>query len=299
MMRKNDNVLVVINFNDEIRTCNLVKKSIEMNIYRMVIVVDNCSSENSWSYLLNNLGSVSCIHLIRNNENLGYGKGNNSAFAYLLKNNIKPEFVTLINSDVIYEAKAVTNCVDFMRKKADCGACSTKMLSWDGKAEKNHWDFSDFKESIKYCFYITGRNFRNYDKHLVKYDTYSKVDVLRGTLVIYRFDAILNAGFFDESTFLYWEEDCLSRKLLLLGYHEYILNNETFIHNHKIKQIQNIKFKYKMITYKLFLNSMIYYNKEYNKISRLELLILKFCKYYCLVEKLLLVGVFKILHLKR
>lgn len=298
-MQKNNNVLIVINFNDEIRTTNLVKKSIEMEIYSMVIIVDNCSRESSWTYLLNNFERIDNIYLIRNNENLGYGKGNNTAFSFLLKHNLKPEFVTLINSDVIYDAKVVLNCVDFMRKKADCGACSTEMLSWDGKVEKNYWDFSDFKESIKYCFYITGRNFRSDDKHLVKYDAYSKVDVLRGTLVVYRFDIILKAGFFDENTFLYWEEDCLSRKMLLLGFNEYILTNETFIHNHKIKQIQNIKFNYKMKTYKLFLDSMIYYNKKYNHISRLKLLILKLCKYYCLVEKFFLVGIFKILHLKR
>ena len=298
-METKKNVLIVINYNDESRTTELVKKSIEMEIYSMVIIVDNCSNENSWNFIFKTFSLSNQVHLIRNNNNLGYGKGNNSAFEYLAKNNIKPDFVTLINSDVIYESKTVSDCINFMEKHSDCGACSTKMLSWDNKIEKNHWDFSDFKSSIKYCFYITGRRFRNIDNHIVKYNTYSKVDVLRGTLVVYRFDVILNVGFFDDKTFLYWEEDCLAKKMEAIGFYEYLINTNTFIHNHKIKQIQNIKFGDKMRMYLLFLNSMIYFNKKYNNVRGLKLIILKLCKYYCLIEKFFLVGIFKILHLKR
>ena len=80
---------------------------------------------------------------------------------------------------------------------------------------------------------------------------------------IFNFDALRKVGFFDENTFLYYEEDILFTKLHKLGYLSCVLNNEFYIHNHPIIKKKKTNIFILKETYK----SLYYYLCKYRNIN--------------------------------
>lgn len=74
--------------------CNISSKAHE------IVVVDNGSKNKSFSVLKENYESVDGIHLLKTNENLGFAKGNNYGY-YYAKKKLAPDFIVMINSDII------------------------------------------------------------------------------------------------------------------------------------------------------------------------------------------------------
>jgi GT2 family glycosyltransferase len=65
-----------------------------------IVIVDNGSKNESLSKLKANYDDVDGIHVLSTGENLGFAKGNNYGFQYA-KEKLKPDFIVMINSDVI------------------------------------------------------------------------------------------------------------------------------------------------------------------------------------------------------
>lgn len=65
-----------------------------------IIIVDNGSKNDSFSKLEDKYKGFDSIYLLRNEQNLGFAKGNNIGFKYA-KENLKPNFIVMINSDIV------------------------------------------------------------------------------------------------------------------------------------------------------------------------------------------------------
>ena len=84
--------------NDTIETVNSIREHIDTDDYK-IIIVDNCSPDNSWNDLNKLYNADNDIVLIHNEENLGFAKGNNVGFMYA-KKNFNPEYIVLSNNDI-------------------------------------------------------------------------------------------------------------------------------------------------------------------------------------------------------
>ena len=73
------------------KCCNFTKK---------IIIVDNASKNESGSILKEKYKEDEEIHIIINNENMGFARGNNVGFKYA-KENYNPEFIIMCNNDTI------------------------------------------------------------------------------------------------------------------------------------------------------------------------------------------------------
>lgn len=67
--------------------------------YDMIVIVDNASSNNSYSLLNTHYKDDDQIHIIQAKENLGFARGNNEGILYLRKMGI--EYILLLNSDTV------------------------------------------------------------------------------------------------------------------------------------------------------------------------------------------------------
>ena len=67
-----------------------------------IVVVDNGSPNNSMELLQKKYGQHNKVFLIKNNENLGFAKGNNLGFKYA-KEELHADFIILINNDTLIE----------------------------------------------------------------------------------------------------------------------------------------------------------------------------------------------------
>ncbi len=76
-----------------------------------IIIVDNNSPNGSGKELENFYTSDSQVHVLLNQENLGFARGNNVGFLYA-KQNFKPDFIVLLNNDTLILQHEFTNIVE-------------------------------------------------------------------------------------------------------------------------------------------------------------------------------------------
>lgn len=78
-----------------------------------IILVDNNSTNDSFNRLKEKFGNINNIYFIKNDDNLGFAKGNNVGYKFA-KYELKSDFIILLNNDTIIEQE---NFVDLIIKK--------------------------------------------------------------------------------------------------------------------------------------------------------------------------------------
>lgn len=87
-------------------------KSIEMlNDKAYIVVVDNASNNGSIEKVEKICNQYDNIHIIKNNENLGFAAGNNVGFRYA-KNEVGADFIAVLNNDIIVPDKEFIHQVE-------------------------------------------------------------------------------------------------------------------------------------------------------------------------------------------
>lgn len=87
-------------------------KSIEMlNDKAYIVVVDNASNNGSIEKVEKICNQYDNIHIIKNNENLGFAAGNNVGFHYA-KNEVGADFIAVLNNDIIVPDKEFIHQVE-------------------------------------------------------------------------------------------------------------------------------------------------------------------------------------------
>ena len=121
---------------------------------------------------------------------------------------------------------------------------------------------------------MIGRKFitrNHYKENYYKNET-SEVEVLSFCFFLIKTKVIEEINFFDENTFLYYEENITSSKLKNTKYKMLVNNNITIIHDHSASIDKSINYINK---FKILKKSQIYFEEHYNKASKLELFLLK------------------------
>ena len=96
-----------------------------------VVVVDNASTDGSREWL-KSLGER--VHLIANEENLGFGRGNNQAFA-----GSDAPLLFLLNSDAEVHQGAIDRLIATMREDKKIGVVGPRLINTDGSLQPSVW----------------------------------------------------------------------------------------------------------------------------------------------------------------
>jgi GT2 family glycosyltransferase/glycosyltransferase involved in cell wall biosynthesis len=132
--------IIIVNYN----TCALLRdclRSVQEKTSGLsyeIIVVDNASGDSSCQMLENEFPDV---HLIRNQENLGFSKANNQAIK-----KARGEYVLLLNSDTVLENNAIGIMHDFMQAHPRAAVCGPLLLNADNTIQRSieaHMRLSD------------------------------------------------------------------------------------------------------------------------------------------------------------
>lgn len=265
-------VMVILNYNDSRRAWSLAQKCNSFENIDKVIIVDNFSSDDSVDFFsLNNQNHE--IDIVLSKENNGFASGNNLGARYALRN-YNPKYLFFANTDTIFKENDVEACLKQMEHDKNLGLVSMRMKDVKGKEEKSAWRFKPFYEYLLLYFWVYRHS--NYDKYTYKeFDKeFQYVDVVRGSFMMFRSEAFLAAGYFDESTFLYYEEDIISYRLKEKAYKVGVLTDHFYIHNHIYLGKKNAFF----IKHHLD-RSLKYFLTNYYKIGVLKRLIFSFCAF--------------------
>jgi len=267
--------LIVVNYNCLKETKKYVEKLVNCDLVHRIVIVDNNSKSDTEFTELQKLNSEKII-AIKSDENGGYGAGINYGFNFLENNNEEYDYIIISNPDIKIEENAIWECVNFLNKNENAAIVAPRMHDGNNiPIRRSSWKLRTFSldvihstrvlEAIFYYFLRKGEysneEYRN--KEL-------EVEAISGAFFLIKSSVFKQLGLFDENIFLFYEEDILGHKLKNLEYKTYSLNNISFTH-YESTSIKQVFSYYKKI--QQLHKSKMYYQKEYNKINKLQVVI--------------------------
>lgn len=222
--------ILILNWNGWKDTIECIESTflLKTKNYQLVII-DNDSSDNSVEEIIKYIelkhhkikyimyneealekdtlnGQEYDIVIIKNSDNYGFGKGNNTGLKYALKNNFF-EYIWLLNSDAIVEEETL----DALVKQID------GKIGYVGSVIR-YYDFPKIIQCIgggKFFPFLGLSKLQDKGLDISKLsfiDININLDYIMGASLLIKRKALLDVGLFDEQYFMYAEElDMLTR----------------------------------------------------------------------------------------
>lgn len=286
-----DNCLIVLNYNDYETTTDFIKMATDCSAISKIIVVDNCSSDDSFE-VLKKLKNER-IEVIQTEKNGGYAYGNNYGIKYALKK-YNPNYIFISNPDVQFRNDVVINMQEALEKKENIGVVAPIV-----NQGYNIWEIPGFLGVIESVFLVIHNiHKRKIKKRLLKSsENIIEVGVVEGSFWCVKKEAYYKAGGLDERTFLYYEENIFSKRLENAGYTEAVLVKDRYNHNHSV----SIKKRYggKARVFKHFRTGMLIYLNDYLLCNRFQKVLFEIAFFIGFVERIIfdlvtaVIGIFR------
>jgi hypothetical protein len=294
---------ILINFNDEENSIRLAKTLEKYEDISRVIIVDNLSSnQDSYKKLKefekeyieknendNNLRKISVIQADKNG---GYNYGLNYGIHYLEVEAIQNEITTLddenkkrkdnvydvimcSNTDIEISEEAIKMSLKKLNENSKIALVAPRMLNKDKQPiRRSSWKLRTFARDVVHSSRILEilfyKKLRAGEYLEQEYSQEAlKVEAISGSCFFIKYNILKELNYFDDNTFLFYEEDMLGFKLKEKGYETYSLNNVNFIHYESQSIEKTINYYKKM---KQLFKSKMYYQKKYNKINTLQII---------------------------
>lgn len=157
---------------------------------RHVMVVDNASEDGTCETVAAKLPHAV---ILRNERNLGFGAANNRALR-----EVKTRYALLLNPDCLPSLDAFSRLLDAAAQHPDAAIVAPHLTSKEGKVELNyrwpysHWDSTGPMASGPCC-----------------------VGFVCGAVMLFNMDVMREIGFFDETFFLYYEDEDLCQRAFI------------------------------------------------------------------------------------
>ena len=198
--------VVLLSYN----TCDLTEQALHSvraaieGIEAEIFVVDNASHDGSADMVERAFPDV---HLLRNTSNTGFAAGNNVALRQ-----VRGRYVLLLNTDTIVRVDTFRHLVDFMDRHPEAGAAGCKILNPDGTLQLDSrrgfpTPLAAFcKMSGLSRFFPNHPTIARYNMTFLDPEECAEVDVLSGSCMLVRKEAMDEVGLLDEDYFMYGED---------------------------------------------------------------------------------------------
>ena len=191
-----------------------------------IIIVDNGSPNDSYRALEEEFESSRDVILIKNKENLGFAKGNNTGFLYA-KYELGSDFIVLLNNDTYIEQRNFADVLTGKYQETNYAVLGPDIVTGEGYHQnpaivKEKWSFTElavFRIKARIKMFLTSLRVPFISHFLKQRDVnYQIKEVVRGDICDVRLHGAclifspqyiaLFDGMYDK-TFLYMEEDIL------------------------------------------------------------------------------------------
>ena len=244
-------VIVSYNVRQYLTDClDSVSRALE-GIEGEVFVVDNNSTDDSVETIARD---YPWVHLINNNENLGFSKANNIAIRQSAG-----EYVLLLNPDTKVAEGTLRGVLEFMDNHPEAGGAGVRMHNADGTLAPE--SRRAIPTPLVAARKMLGFTKRYYMSHL-SWDEPGQIQVVSGAFFMLRRKAIDKVGLLDEDFFMYGEDIDLSFRLLKGGWQNWYLPFD--IVHYKGQSTQKSDFRYVHVFYQAML---IFFRKHYSHLS--------------------------------
>lgn len=252
MMTVHDLSIIVVNWNvkDLLRRClTSVIASLGSGkgsqLSSELIVVDNASSDGSVAMLRD---EFPIVHLVANQENVGFTKGNNQGVAWS-----DGRYVLLLNPDTEIVGDAFGEMVAYMDAHHGVGALGPQLLYPDGQVQSSRRRFPDLRTAylestfVQQWFSGSGILKRYYVLDASDDETLS-VDWVVGACLLMRRETMKEVGPLDERFFMYSEELDWCYRAKQMGWEVVYLPTAKVIHHvgkssEQVLSVQHVQFQ--------------------------------------------------------
>ena len=216
-----------------------------------IVVVDNCSKDDTLTYLETNYPDV---RLLANLENVGFARANNQAI-----HQSDSDYVLLLNPDTLVNENTIRETIAFMDAHPEAGGAGVRMLTREGipAPESRRAIPTPWVAMLKMLGFT-----RRYYMSNLPWDEPCRIEVVSGAYFMLRRKAIEQVGLLDEDFFMYGEDIDLSYRLLKGGWQNWYLPFD--IVHFKGGSTQKSSFRYVHVFYQAML---IFFRKHYSHLS--------------------------------
>lgn len=278
--------MIILNYNDAFNTISYLSKIETFSSVDKYIVVDNHSTDNSYQKFLE-LPNTDKVIFLEAKVNRGYAHGNNIGIKYAV-NNFSVKNIIISNPDIEVKENTIKSILEELDADKKVSAATGVICDTNGNIAFNFaWRLPDYVMMLQNTSIITTKVLKKMGKsRFYSTDNLKKkqvVDVLSGCFFIIKANAFKQAGYFEEDTFLYNEENILFYKLKHLGYKQIVLCEHYITHfqgSSTNKTIKNFFLKQKIVRD----SEQVYLNK-YLEISLIQRIVYHFCSFLGMIEK--------------
>ena len=219
-------------------------------------------------------GMTHPLIIIKNENNLGFAKGNNVGIRYSISNPVN-EYILILNNDTVVKKDFLNNLVEGFKIDPRVALAGPKIydyysgVHWQGYVPRR----INFLTNIMlftplYRIFIKTPFIRNY---LVR-DNKPKIAYgIPGCAMMFKRELFKKIGYFDEATFLGWEEYIVAEKLMREKLLTYVMPRSVIYHK-VARDTMKTEPSEKTI---IFLKSEKYFQDRYLKMPSWQVLIVR------------------------
>ncbi len=208
--------IVTYNNEDKIGDCiGSILEAVKLKNFTLYIV-DNGSTDHTCALIKERFSQDSRVVLLETGENNGFGAGHNKVLPLL-----QSEYHCVINPDVLLKEDVITKMVAYLNNHPDVVQLSPRICFPDGTDQI-------LGKRIPHIPYLFGSHFRKKDAPpnflLRRYAMLDRgfsapfaIQNATGCFMIFRTDAFLKVGGFDNRYFMYFEDCDITREMNHLG----------------------------------------------------------------------------------
>ena len=265
--------MVIVNYNDFDMTSRLLNNVKNYKCLFHIVVVDNNSTDDSFEKLKE--FESNRITIIKNSSR-HFSSGLNVGAKYLIKK-VGDCNIIFSNSDIIIKGEEDLKKLS-SNIKNDIVVVGP-VVNEHGVLNRG-WKLPKVNYEILFNIPLLSRYYKkkllSYDEDCYASDT-TVVDAVSGCFFIVSGEFLENNNYFDEHTFLYYEEQIFATKVKKAKKKELIDNQVVIIHDHSVSVDKSIK---RLEKQKVLKQSQRYYAKKYQKANKVQMALLYITDYF-------------------
>ena len=191
-----DVAVIILNYNsweDTVKEAELVKEKAGI-VWKDIIVIDNCSTNNSAQELQNR--AYERFIFLETKDNKGYASGNNTGLRYAYEKKYK--YAWIINNDILFDdEKILDELISIFEKEEQVAVVNPDIYAPDGHLYN--------RDSVRPTFFDLTLGMLAYRKKgrvLEDRGGYGYVYRPQGCCMVVDLEKICETGYMDEHTFL-------------------------------------------------------------------------------------------------
>lgn len=268
-------VFLIINYNDALTSEKLIENIKDYPSIDLITVLDNKSSDNSFSYLYDKYHGEH-IHVIQSEGNKGYAYAINYGCNYVTTL-LGDCNLIVSNSDIEIDNNDSIDKLLKTKKQYNSAITAPVIREHTGfsKGMKTPTPVQDAILNMIYIHRFFTKKYLEYNDEFYKDKEMVEVDTVLGCFFLIDTKALKDVGYFDEHTFLYYEEHIIGKKLKTKNYKVIVdLGIEVF-HNHSVSIDKSLNRLGKL---KQLKKSQYYFQTQYNHANVFERFLLNFTR---------------------